>query len=101
MVGDMLTFLASTDALHNDKYFSTSHLGTALSKLLQRHESRLVVQWLSADLSGLFIFQQTDMTVLVPFWKNFDIQWCDGAWKDTSISVGDICSPDYNKLPDP
>jgi hypothetical protein len=99
-VENLLTFLASTDALHNDKDFGISHLEAALGKLFQRHESRLVVQWSPTDLSCLCIVQQTDMTVLVLFWKNLDVQWRDGTWKDTSISICNISGPDCNKLTD-
>lgn len=69
-----------------------------MSENLQRHESGLIVQWLSAELGEFQIIQHKDMAALVLLWKDFDVQRCDGAWEDTSISIGDISSPYCNKL---
>lgn len=95
---DPATFLACTDALHNDKDFGFRHLGTTMSEVLQGHEGRLIVQWLPAELGELWVIQYTDMAILVLLWKYLDIQGCDGTREDTSISVGDISSPYCNKL---
>lgn len=92
------TFLACTDALHNDKDFRFRHLSATMSEILQGHESGLITQWLSAKLGELWIIEYKDMAALVLFWKDLDVQRCDGAREDTSISVGDISSPYCNKL---